>query len=158
MNSDFTCELCSKADELQCMNCEKTFSNISNLKRHSNKCNAINYLEKEKSLTKELLMQTEDYKSQMEMGKMLVNILNSNANIEEAALNETQKKALYLYQSSNTSTFDIINLRPWQKDLLRYFNKPSFRKIIWVTGENGNEGKTFFQKYVKSLFGSRRVC
>ena len=104
--------VCEKADELQCINCEKTFSNISNLKRHSNKCNAINYLEKEKSLTKELLMQTEDYKSQMEMGKMLVNILNSNANIEEAALNETQKKALYLYQSSNTSTFDIINLRP----------------------------------------------
>ena len=199
MNSDFTCDLCSKCftlkrnlkrhqllhegkiiqcpsceqtftrkcylkkhvcenvDELQCLNCEKTFSNMFNLKRHSNKCDAINYSEKEKLLTKQVLAQTEDYKSQIEMGKMLTNILNSNANVEEAALNETQKKALQLFQSSNTLNFNQINLRPWQKDLESYFDKPTFRKIIWVIGQNGNEGKTFFQKYIKSTYGTRRV-
>ena len=92
------------------------------------------------------------------MGKMLANILISNANIEEAALNETQKKALYLYQSSVTQPFNKISLRPWQKDLLSFLNRPTFRKIIWVTGIAGNEGKTFFQNYIKSIYISRRVC
>ena len=100
-----------KSDENKCLNCAKTFLNISNLKKHLKKCNAINYFEKEKSLTKELLLQTEDYKSQIEMGKMLANILISNVNIEEAVLNETHKKALYLYQSSVTHPFNEISLR-----------------------------------------------
>ena len=83
----FSCSICNKQftrksklnnhvcdkTSTECLNCNKTYLNISNLKKHLKKCNAINYFEKEKSLTKELLMQTEDYKSQIEMGKMLAN-------------------------------------------------------------------------------------
>ena len=111
-----------------------------------------------KSLEDQLLLQTYEFKEQIEMGKKIAEILNSNANVEEAALNESQKKTLHLYQSSNTLTFNLIKLRPWQKDLISYFDNPTFRKIIWVTGENGNEGKTFLQKYIKSIYGTRRVC
>ena len=103
------------------------------------------------------MKQTEDYNNKLEMGKMITKSLILNTNIEEAALNETQKKALQLFQSSNTLNFNQINLRPWQKDLISYFDNPTFRKIIWVTGENGNEGKTFLQKYIKSIYGTRRV-
>ena len=36
-------------------------------------------------------------------------------------------------------------------------NNPTDRHVIWVIGEEGNEGKTWFQKYIKSTFGARRV-
>ena len=49
-------------------------------------------------------------------------------------------------------------MRPWQKTLLPYFNNPTERKVIWITGQNGNEGKTYFQNYIQFLFGVRRVC
>ena len=32
------------------------------------------------------------------------------------------------------------------------------RKIIWVKGEKGNEGKSWFQSYVQSLHGAHRVA
>ena len=31
------------------------------------------------------------------------------------------------------------------------------RKIIWIKGAQGNEGKSWFQSYIQSLFGSHRV-
>ena len=34
---------------------------------------------------------------------------------------------------------------------------PSEREVIWVVGKDGNEGKTWFQKYLKSYFGSVRT-
>ena len=35
--------------------------------------------------------------------------------------------------------------------------KPSNREIIWVFGTIGNEGKSWFQQYLTSYFGSSRV-
>ena len=133
----------------------KKFTRKSKLIKHS--CNKTITSVDRKSLEDQLLLQTYEFKEQIEMGKKIAEILNSNANVEEAALNESQKKTLHLYQSSNTLTFNLIKLRPWQKDLISYFDNPTFRKIIWVTGENGNEGKTFLQKYIKSIYGTRRV-
>ena len=39
-----------------------------------------------------------------------------------------------------------INWRGWQRNLREYMNYvPCGRKVIWVVGERGNEGKSFFQ-------------
>ena len=32
------------------------------------------------------------------------------------------------------------------------------RKIIWVRGQKGNEGKSWFQSYLQSLYGAHRVA
>ena len=50
-----------------------------------------------------------------------------------------------------------INWRGWQKDLREYLDKPCNRKIIWVVGKRGNEGKSFFQRNVREEFGYSRV-
>ena len=108
----FDCSICNKmftrksklnnhvcvetSDENLCLNCKKTFFNIYNLKRHLKKCSKSTSIDRE-SLEDQLLKQTEDYNNELEIGKTITEILNSNANIEEAALNETQKKALQLY-------------------------------------------------------------
>ena len=31
-------------------------------------------------------------------------------------------------------------------------NNPTDRHVIWVIGEKGKEGKTWFEKYIKSTF------
>ena len=38
-----------------------------------------------------------------------------------------------------------------------FVNQPTDREIVWVKGERGNEGKTWFQNYVQSLLGTERV-
>ena len=37
-------------------------------------------------------------------------------------------------------------------------DKPCDRKVIWVVGKEGNEGKSFFQVNIKEEFGYSRVC
>ena len=37
------------------------------------------------------------------------------------------------------------------------FLVPSERDVMWVVGKDGNEGKTWFQKYLKTHFGSIRT-
>ena len=51
-----------------------------------------------------------------------------------------------------------IKWRGWQMDLRQYLDKPCDRKIIWVVGKEGNEGKSFFQANIKEEFGYSRVC
>ena len=36
--------------------------------------------------------------------------------------------------------------------MLEYVKNPTKRRIIWVVGEKGNEGKTFFQDKTKIEF------
>ena len=143
-------------NENQCLNCNKSFVNIYSLKRHLTKCTKSTFIDRD-SLKEKIVQQTKEYDDQIEMGKAIVEILNSNSNTKEDALDENQKKSLYLYKSSFTFNIDHIKLRSWQHDLLYHFDNPTSRKIIWVTGENGNEGKTFFQNYIKSIYGTRRV-
>ena len=56
--------------------------------------------------------------------------------------------------------FDIsvVQLRPWQEAALNFFNYPSERQVIWITGRQGHEGKSWFQNYVESYFGYHRVA
>ena len=42
-------------------------------------------------------------------------------------------------------------------DLRQYLDKPCNRKIIWVVGEKGNEGKSFFQRNIREEFSYSRV-
>merc|ERR1712177_150106 len=50
-----------------------------------------------------------------------------------------------------------VELKPWQKELLEYINNPTQRQIIWVVGKSCGEGKSWFQKYVKSAYGTKKV-
>ena len=48
-----------------------------------------------------------------------------------------------------------VVLKPWQT-LLKCIKDPTNRHVIWIVGEACGAGKTFLQKYVRSLFGRRR--
>ena len=109
------------------------------------------------ALRKTLIEQTEEYKDKIALGADIYKILNEGK-AEEGALAKDLKDALDLYmkQGEDLNCTDAV-LKPWQIELMKEVNKPTDRHIIWVIGKKGNEGKTWFQKYIKSTFGARRV-
>ena len=87
-------------------------------------------------------------------------LLNKSELKEEAIENSQHYKALHLYRSKiNTERLKMnsLTLRSWQERVLTFVDTPSDRKIIFIVGENGNEGKSFLQNYILQLYGSTRV-
>ena len=51
----------------------------------------------------------------------------------------------------------LVELRPWQHTLMEMTSHPSHRKVLWIWGSNGNEGKSWFQRYLQTFYGYARV-
>ena len=47
-----------------------------------------------------------------------------------------------------------INAIYWFR--FRYLHNPAQKEVIWVVGERGNEGKTFFQDQIEEQYGMHR--
>ena len=106
---------------------------------------------------KVILKTTEEYKNKIALGKTVYKVLGEGEGEEEALPND-MKRALELYiKQGNDFIYKGVELKPWQRELMEQINSPSDRHIIWVVGAACGEGKTFFQKYVRSMFGIRRV-
>ena len=75
------------------------------------------------------------------------------------ALPREMKDEVDLYVQNQEDFRDVgnVELKPWQESLLEYTQQPSDREIVWVVGKEGNKGKNWFQKYVKSWLGAWRV-
>ena len=111
----------------------------------------------EKALEISALKINKEYEEKVELGKALYKILNKGVVQEESFPPEWQKSLdLYLKQGHQIDHETVV-LKPWQMELMKHIDNPSDRKILWVQGENCGEGKTWFQKYVQSLLGRRRV-
>ena len=147
---------CKPTKILQCYRCEKTFSKKSNLKRHVSNC-------KGKKITPEkcnyLVELTLAYKRDIDYGFQLSQCLQSDSNIIEEALPDYERECLKKYHTScgNNVDLDKIVLKKWQDKVLQFIDHPCDRSCFWVVGCKGNEGKTFLQKYIRQLFGTRRV-
>ena len=105
----------------------------------------------------EMLMENEQYKAKIELGRIVADIIDEE-NINEESLSREKQESLLLFRKQQPQ-FNIseVELRSWQQDAMKYFDSPSERQVIWIRGNNGNEGKTWFQKYVQSFFGYHRV-
>ena len=109
------------------------------------------------ALKKYLIEKTNEYKAKITLGKEVYLILGEGEVLEQA-LPEEMKDALdiYIKQAPEVNQSNV-ELKPWQKDLLEYMNHPTQRQIIWIVGKSCGEGKSWFQKYVKSIYGTRKV-
>lgn len=109
------------------------------------------------ALKKYLIEKTNEYKAKITLGKEVYLILGEGEVLEQA-LPEEMKDALdiYIKQAPEVNQSNV-ELKPWQKDLLEYMNHPTQRQIIWIVGKSCGEGKSWFQKYVKSMYGTRKV-
>ena len=113
---------------------------------------------KEEELRKILKRDDEEYKYKLAQGKILYQSMY-DMDIAEESLRPEFKEMLDLYRKQREyMNINQVILRPWQQSLLEYM-KPSDREIIWVIGKKGNEGKTWFQKYMESKYGwSKIIC
>jgi hypothetical protein len=94
----------------------------------------------------------------LELGREIKEIMTEE-NIMKACLSEEHREALELFEKhGQTKDVKPVEWRPWQKELLEFINNPTDRRIIWVVGGEGNEGKTFFIKKIGERYGSHRVC
>ena len=100
------------------------------------------------------------YQKNFKIGEQISILLKSD-NIPEKSLSKQNKFCLDLFRAQKP-TIDVENseLRLWQDQLLDIINVDQMedRKIIWVIGKQGNEGKSWFQSYIQSLYGSHRVA
>ena len=108
-------------------------------------------------LRKILIKDGVEHKEKINLGAMIYQILGED-NIEQDSLRTVYKEALDLFvkQKQCIDQQNVI-LRPWQEDLMKYIENPTYREVIWVQGANGCEGKSWFQEYVESKFGWNRV-
>ena len=69
------------------------------------------------------------------------------------------QEAIEIYDKYGQSkSMKQIVWRGWQQELRSYLNEKCDRKVIWVIGEQGNEGKSYFQENIREEYRYARVC
>ena len=128
-----------------CPTC-KTSMKAGNLSRHMRKHDKQLHLD----LIEELERGKEKKKKDYERGVFIKNSIR-NGEIDPDILTEEHHKAM---KTKFPALKVEVILKPWQEKLVELI-KPSEREIIWIVGSVGNEGKTWFQKYLKDIHGVR---
>ena len=97
------------------------------------------------------------YTGKIERGRAIWKI-QEHGSVREDPLSKDNREALEMYRK-NTPMRNLSNgeLRIWQQQLLDNISAPSDREVIWVWGQTGNEGKTWFQGYLGIPYGYARV-
>ena len=113
---------------------------------------------KDEEFRKALIKLENEYQEKIVQGKKIYKVLGEGV-VSYQALTRDMKEEVDLYMENQENFGDIgnIELKPWQESLLEYVQQPCDREIFWVVGKEGNEGKNWFQRYVKSWLGARRV-
>lgn len=111
------------------------------------------------TLEEELLKTNSKYLERIEIGEKIA-IIISKGTVREESLTKSYKEALDLYRKQRPRFNNIlaITLRTWQVQALQLITSPTERKIIWLTGRHGNEGKSWFQCYIEAYYGFHRVA
>ena len=113
---------------------------------------------KEKGFRKKMIEFEDEYQKKLVQGRKIYEMLGEGV-VSYQALPREMKDEVDLYMQNQEDFRDVgnVELKPWQESLLEYAQQPSDREIVWVVGKEGNEGKNWFQKYVKSWLGARKV-
>ena len=109
------------------------------------------------TLEKEMKIVYAESKRKIELGRKMAYIAEKN-DMNTFLLPKDMQEAIDLYEKfgQNIEKKDI-QWKGWQQKLCGYLNEKCDRKIFWVVGREGGEGKTFFQKNIQLEFGYERV-
>ena len=110
----------------------------------------------EEMLLKKMLKSDREFKEKMEIGRKMYQFVKEY-DLDEKSISKEMREPLEIYKEQKQGV-DVENviLKSWQESLLNYM-KPSDREIIWVQGRYCGEGKSWFQEYVESRYGYKRV-
>ena len=97
------------------------------------------------------------YYKNVEIGKYVFDMV-SIGGIEQQSLSKLNAYAMNLYNKMRPIIdVESAELRLWQQQCLVLVDVPSARQIIWIKGMCGNEGKSWSQSYVQSMYGFSRT-
>ena len=164
------CDKVGKHKQAECRICLKTMRSDT-LKRHmktheKKQCSIDDVNEKieynstidDIALENKIMRCSNEYQRKLELGRKVKDILLKN-DVATGCLEKGEMEALELFENrGQVKEIEAVEWRPWQMDILKYVNEPTKRRIIWVVGEKGNEGKTFFQDKIEEQYGRHRVC
>ena len=99
------------------------------------------------------------YTGKIERGRAIWKILEQGKVREDSlSLSKDNREALKIYRKNRPMrNLSNAELRIWQQQLLDNIPAPSDREVIWVWGQTGNYGKTWFQGNLETLYGYARA-
>ena len=153
----------SSKTSLTCTHCSKVFGRSFNLRRHITQCKKKSVKATKSDMETMMLKMTSaerQYRQELEVGESVSTLLRTHEHLSEQSLSNEYKKALKLYRQSQVQhvpMYENAMLKPWQKEILTLIEQPTHREVIWVVGQQGGEGKTFLQNYIKYYYSDRRV-
>ena len=110
------------------------------------------------ALKNEVISEINEYERKLELGREVKRIV-LKLNVPTACLSKENMEALQLFNNrGQVKDVKLVEWRPSQKELLEHVNNPTPRRVIWVVGEGGDEGKDFFQNHIEEQYGKQRVC
>ena len=91
------------------------------------------------SLREELMYDNAVYLETITLGREISDIIDEGV-VKEESLSRERRKALDLYRKQ-TSLLNVeeIELRLWQKDLMKLIATPTAREVIWIRGTQGDK-------------------
>ena len=113
--------------------------------------------QKYEMIAKSMEMAIAESKRKIELGRIMADIAERR-DMNTSLLPKDMQEAIEAYEKfgKNIEKRDI-QWKGWQQKLRGYLNEKCDRKIFWVVGREGGEGKTFFQKNIQFEFGKERV-
>ena len=153
-NKKIMCKVCCR--EMRSDNLER--HKKQHLKRNEDNPVTNENKIKDEEFRKALINLENEYQKKIVQGQKIYEMLGEGL-VSYQALPREMKEAVDLYMENQADFRDVgnVELKPWQESLLEYVQQPCDREIFWIIGKEGNEGKNWFQKYVKSWLGARRV-
>ena len=111
----------------------------------------------DEELRDHLIKLENEYQRNLALGEKIYKMVGEGI-VSFQALSNDMKDAVETYTQHQEDFRDVgnVELKPWQDELMKYII-PCDREIFWIVGKDGDEGKSWFQKYVKSVFGTQRV-
>ena len=97
-------------------------------------------------IRKNMKIDIAESKRKIELDRIMADIAEKD-NMNISLLPKEKQEAIEFYEKfgRNIEKRDI-QWKGWQQKLRGYLNEKCDRKIFWVVGREGGEGKTFFQK------------
>ena len=118
----------------------------------------VDYTENDEVLERNMESDCAENKRKIELGRRIINIAQRK-NMNISLLSKDKQEAIETYEKYGQSKLKRdIKWRGWQKEMQGYLNEKCDRKIFWIVGKEGNEGKSFFQENIQEEFGYERVC
>ena len=108
-------------------------------------------------MKEKLFIDNELYYKNVEIGKYVFYMVTSGG-IEQQSLSKHHAYSLNLHNKMRPIIYvESAELRLWQQQCLELVDVPSARNIIWIKGMCSNEGNSWLQSYVQSMYEFART-